>query len=236
MLGDVLTDGTTPPQLPVVVMRRQLLPEDASIIRSGGRPLNMDKPAMAHPMSYLLIWRNSGLPLVVEYDLPASLPLAEEMDGHRSPDGAGKGRAPKYVASGDSPLSIWWPVAPDGYNALGCVAVPALEEPPLSLVGCPRRDLVQIADLEGSPIWKARASICCHEREFCHDLAISPSVLVLPVRCRHLRLVDHAAPCRGCRRIGAPGDASCGASTTARLATSLLPGPTQTAVFASGVS
>jgi hypothetical protein len=140
--GDVLVDGPYPPQLPVAVLRQRMAPQDAEVLRKSGLPLIVDKPAVSHPIGYHLVWRNEG-----------------------------SGRAPALVARGEGQISVWWPLAPEGYRSLGCLAVPALEEPPLSLAWCVRSDLLQPAELEGSPIWKV-----------CTSLSLSPSRI--DVRCR----------------------------------------------------
>jgi len=127
--GDVMVDGAYTPETPAVLMRKDIHLTDTALLHSLNiRPLLLDSPAVKQPLSFLLIWRSSG-----------------------------KGRALKYVAEGQGPISIWWPVAPEGYHALGCVAVPALEEPPLSLCACVRRDLLEPADKADKAAWQGVA-------------------------------------------------------------------------------
>ncbi|KAL6642664.1 hypothetical protein ACP70R_020845 [Stipagrostis hirtigluma subsp. patula] len=52
-----------------------------------------------------------------------------------------------------SPVSIWLPRAPEGYVALGCVAVPAFEEPPLGSAFCMNERFVEDAEFEEQIIW-----------------------------------------------------------------------------------
>jgi vacuolar protein sorting-associated protein 13A/C len=47
------------------------------------------------------------------------------------------------------------PKAPDGYVAVGCVAVPDYVEPDLSAAWCVREDLTEVTTLEEHEIWKA---------------------------------------------------------------------------------
>jgi len=52
-----------------------------------------------------------------------------------------------------SPVSIWLPRPPCGYVALGCVAVPAFEEPPLDCALCVDERLTEDAEYEEQIIW-----------------------------------------------------------------------------------
>lgn len=52
-----------------------------------------------------------------------------------------------------SPVSIWLPRPPGGYVALGCVAVPAFEEPPLDTAFCVDEKLTEAAEYEEQIIW-----------------------------------------------------------------------------------
>eukprot|EP00798_Chlamydomonas_sp_ICE-L_P025166 gene25166-10797_t len=56
------------------------------------------------------------------------------------------------------PFTLWKPVPPKGYCELGCVAWPDIEEPPLDLVRCMRRDLVTEALTYDAPIWSGASS------------------------------------------------------------------------------
>lgn len=53
------------------------------------------------------------------------------------------------------PVSIWMPKAPDGYVAIGCVAVADYMEPDLSTAWCVREDLTEATTLEENEIWHA---------------------------------------------------------------------------------
>nr|CAB3500118.1 unnamed protein product [Digitaria exilis] len=52
-----------------------------------------------------------------------------------------------------SPVSIWLPRPPGGYVALGCIAVPAFEEPPLDSAFCVDERLTEDAEYEEQIIW-----------------------------------------------------------------------------------
>ncbi|KAF8689392.1 hypothetical protein HU200_041935 [Digitaria exilis] len=52
-----------------------------------------------------------------------------------------------------SPVSIWLPRPPGGYVALGCIAVPAFEEPPLDCAFCVDERLTEDAEYEEQIIW-----------------------------------------------------------------------------------
>ncbi|XP_062205491.1 uncharacterized protein LOC133907454 isoform X2 [Phragmites australis] len=52
-----------------------------------------------------------------------------------------------------SPVSIWLPRPPGGYVALGCVAVPAFEEPPLDCAFCVNERFAEDAGFEEQIIW-----------------------------------------------------------------------------------
>jgi vacuolar protein sorting-associated protein 13A/C len=53
----------------------------------------------------------------------------------------------------ENAVSIWFPQAPAGYTAVGCVACPGTSPPPTSLVRCVRRDLLRPAGYAAPPIW-----------------------------------------------------------------------------------
>jgi vacuolar protein sorting-associated protein 13A/C len=60
--------------------------------------------------------------------------------------------------AGMHPVTIWAPLAPRGYVALGAVVVPAMDEPMPGAVRCVRSDLVAPAPLAGSqsPVFSLR--------------------------------------------------------------------------------
>jgi hypothetical protein len=124
----VLTVGVASPDMKVLTLRsdEEVGRGQAEASPGGNSGGGPDFPVTAQPVSYWLVWRSSG-----------------------------KGSAPAYIANGEGPLSLWLPVAPnDRYRALGCVAMSSLEEPPLSLGRCVRRDLLDAAELEPIPVWK----------------------------------------------------------------------------------
>jgi vacuolar protein sorting-associated protein 13A/C len=64
-----------------------------------------------------------------------------------------QGYALVYRDSAAPALTLWRPIPRRGYITLGCVLWPAIEEPPLGLVRCARRDLVAAARFHESPLW-----------------------------------------------------------------------------------
>jgi vacuolar protein sorting-associated protein 13A/C len=44
---------------------------------------------------------------------------------------------------------VWWPIAPDGYCALGCIVTSSEEEPPLTAMRCVRNEVVRASDYGG---------------------------------------------------------------------------------------
>jgi len=52
-----------------------------------------------------------------------------------------------------NPVSIWLPRPPGGYVALGCVAAPSFEEPPLDCAFCVDERLTEDAEYEEQIIW-----------------------------------------------------------------------------------
>eukprot|EP00898_Chlorokybus_atmophyticus_P001275 jgi/Chlat1/2148/Chrsp17S02730 len=54
----------------------------------------------------------------------------------------------------DEPVTIWEPVPPAGYVAIGCVAVGAYERPSRDVVWCIRSDKTYRSALFNSPIWR----------------------------------------------------------------------------------
>ncbi|XP_024403056.1 uncharacterized protein [Physcomitrium patens] len=61
-----------------------------------------------------------------------------------------------------SPISIWMPIAPDGYLAVGCVVCADYEEPQLDVVWCVHSDLTEDTILEDPAIWKAPSEAPWH--------------------------------------------------------------------------
>ncbi|KAL0296338.1 UNVERIFIED_CONTAM: putative vacuolar protein sorting-associated protein 13A [Sesamum radiatum] len=63
-----------------------------------------------------------------------------------------------------SPVSIWHPRAPQGYVALGCVAVPSFSEPELDYVYCIAESICEETTFEQQKIWSAPDSYpwACH--------------------------------------------------------------------------
>lgn len=53
-----------------------------------------------------------------------------------------------------TPITVWMPRPPSGYEALGCVAVANNYEPDRSTVRCVRRDCIAAAQLSQQPIWQ----------------------------------------------------------------------------------
>ena len=51
------------------------------------------------------------------------------------------------------PICIWAPRAPDGYTALGCIAIAAFIEPDIKDVWCAHLSLVGDAHFEDEEIW-----------------------------------------------------------------------------------
>lgn len=53
------------------------------------------------------------------------------------------------------PISLWMPRAPDGYSALGCVAIAAHVEPDVNDVWCVHSSLVEDVSFEEQEIWRS---------------------------------------------------------------------------------
>ena len=51
------------------------------------------------------------------------------------------------------PICIWAPRAPDGYTALGCIAIAAFIEPDIKDVWCAHLSLVEDTHFEDEEIW-----------------------------------------------------------------------------------
>jgi vacuolar protein sorting-associated protein 13A/C len=52
-----------------------------------------------------------------------------------------------------SPVSIWLPRSPEGYVALGCIAVPSFEEPRLDSAFCVNERFAEDAEFEEQIVW-----------------------------------------------------------------------------------
>ncbi len=63
-----------------------------------------------------------------------------------------------YRESSSPALTLWRPIPRRGYVELGCVAWPEIEEPPLGLVRCLRKDLVRPAACAEPCVWSAASS------------------------------------------------------------------------------
>ncbi|GAB2273667.1 hypothetical protein Dimus_008449 [Dionaea muscipula] len=63
-----------------------------------------------------------------------------------------------------SPVTIWLPRAPEGFVALGCVAVASLSEPEPNVIYCVAESLVEEAQFEAQKVWSAPDSYpwACH--------------------------------------------------------------------------
>ncbi|KXZ49125.1 hypothetical protein GPECTOR_23g54 [Gonium pectorale] len=125
-VGDVAVAGREPPARPVRVYSRAAAPP----LRGGG-------------------------------SAPTLLPGLQAEDHDVGGGGASPGpllAAPLgyillFRSSTAPALTLWRPVAPAGYVELGCVAWPALQEPPAGLLGCCRADRAVRARAEAAPLW-----------------------------------------------------------------------------------
>lgn len=63
-----------------------------------------------------------------------------------------------------TPVSIWLPRAPEGFVALGCVAMDSFEEPDSYLVYCVAESLAEEIEFEDQKIWSVPESYpwACH--------------------------------------------------------------------------
>ncbi|DBA67778.1 TPA: hypothetical protein ACH3X2_001212 [Trebouxia sp. C0005] len=61
--------------------------------------------------------------------------------------------------NGRSPVTMWEPLPPQGYRALGTVVVPDAEQPSSKQVLCVREDLCAKTSIFDSPIWKFQLPI-----------------------------------------------------------------------------
>ena len=59
--------------------------------------------------------------------------------------------ASDYIA----PLSIWLPRPPDGFAAVGCVAIAAYEEPPVDSAYCVSAGIAEETQFEEQMMWSA---------------------------------------------------------------------------------
>ncbi|CAD7701146.1 unnamed protein product [Ostreobium quekettii] len=55
-------------------------------------------------------------------------------------------------------LTVWEPIPPDGYCAMGCMVVSGIETPPIGIVRCLRRDLVMCTQFFDAALWKGQSS------------------------------------------------------------------------------
>jgi len=102
--------------------------------------------------------------------------------------------------NGRSPVTMWEPLPPQGYRALGTVVVPDAEQPGSKEVLCVREDLCTKTGMFDSPIWKFEPPIMqVHQilLNFCCLSAISGKCQchVLEVDCQVLSV-------RPCIRLG----------------------------------
>lgn len=80
-----------------------------------------------------------------------------------------------------TPVSIWYPRAPEGFISLGCVAVPGFEEPEPDLVQCVAEVILEETTFEEQKIWSAPESYPwgCHvyqvKSEALHFVALRES-------------------------------------------------------------
>ncbi len=76
--------------------------------------------------------------------------------------------------NGRSPVTMWEPLPPQGYRALGTVVVPHAEQPGSKEVLCVREDLCSKAGIFDSTIWKFEPPIMqVHLLKFCCLSAVS---------------------------------------------------------------
>ena len=61
--------------------------------------------------------------------------------------------------NGSSPVTMWEPLPPQGYRALGTVLVPDAEQPGSSEVLCVREDLCSKTGIFDSPVWKSEPPV-----------------------------------------------------------------------------
>lgn len=91
--------------------------------------VNTNFSKVKKPLSFKLIW-----PLLPSRE--SSFHGANDLD-----------TVPNGVLSDASSCSIWFPEAPAGYVALGCVVCPGIEQPPLSSALCISASLVSPCSL-----------------------------------------------------------------------------------------
>lgn len=61
--------------------------------------------------------------------------------------------------NGRSPVTMWEPLPPQGYRAIGTILVPDAEQPGSSEVLCVREDLCTQTRTFDSPVWKFEPSV-----------------------------------------------------------------------------
>ncbi|GJP54206.1 hypothetical protein CLOM_g13301 [Closterium sp. NIES-68] len=137
----------------------------AAIVVKAFKLMWWDKGAVWSQKFPVSIWRPIRPPGYVSlgdvatpgYDQPVRSTIYLDM-------GAGKFAAPlgfdlvwRDTDSGArTPVTIWAPRAPEGYVAVGCVAVPDYYEPDRSAVACVAVGAVRAAELGRLPIWRDR--------------------------------------------------------------------------------
>ncbi len=126
-------------------------------------------PGHPHSHSYLLPYFHAGRepprPVRLYKDSPALAAAAVNASGSGDAPASEVPRLATPVGytlifrdSAAPPLTVWKPVPPRGYAELGCVAWPEIEEPPLGLVRCLRRDLVAPGRSFDAPVWHGGSS------------------------------------------------------------------------------
>lgn len=143
-----------PPRLPCISYRLQWR---GDVDHRSGRPAMTAWRPVAPP-GYAPV----GDVIVVGSDEPPA-PVATVRE---TPGALADGARPPLAAPADfilcwrdgespgQPVSVWLPVAPPGYVAVGCVVVPRLEEPAPGAIRCVRADLCYEAAVAGTePLW-----------------------------------------------------------------------------------
>eukprot|EP00878_Enallax_costatus_P013777 GHUV01014408.1.p1 GENE.GHUV01014408.1~~GHUV01014408.1.p1 ORF type:complete len:898 (+),score=328.70 GHUV01014408.1:398-3091(+) len=106
------------------------------------RPVSMYKDVAQEPVNQDPAAGMSGLPALA---LPERYQLVFRDSGNTA-------------GGGSSAMSLWRPIAPNGYMEVGYVAVPAIEEPPLGIVRCMRSDLLKQGRIYDYPVWSDTSS------------------------------------------------------------------------------
>ncbi|KAG1653272.1 hypothetical protein FOA52_002732 [Chlamydomonas sp. UWO 241] len=142
----------------------------SSSASSSSRPGPM---SLGYSSGAVSVWRPVGPPgyaalgdVAVGGTEPPPMPVRMyKDDGGRSMVGGEAPRLAKPIGyslqfrdSAGPQVVMWRPLPPPGYLEAGCVAWPDAEEPPLGLVRCIRRDLVERAPLARAPLWAGASS------------------------------------------------------------------------------